>query len=63
MAKLITTYWRAGSDAYLEQWRRETTKCSKDLQKEVDVAAERLETAFSEERLSELVSNKGLEQT
>jgi hypothetical protein len=50
----------AGGDAYLEQWRRETTKCSKDLQKEVDDAAKKLETVFTDERLAVLVRDKGL---
>jgi len=51
----------AGTDAYLEQWRREEAKCGKDLQAAVDQAAEKLEQVFSDERLAELVRNGGLE--
>ncbi|MGB0495324.1 MAG: virulence factor [Kangiellaceae bacterium] len=50
----------AGSDAYLEQWRKEITKCSDDLELEVEKASKKLETDFSDERLALLVTNKGL---
>jgi len=53
----------AGTDAYLEQWRREETKCGKDLQAAVDAAAENIETTFTDERLEELVRNGGLATT
>ena len=51
----------AGTDAYLEEWRREETKCGRDLQAAVDAAAEQLEQTFTDERLAELVRNGGLE--
>ncbi len=50
----------AGTDAYLEQWRREERACSKDLQSEVDAASEKLETDFDEERLRAMVKSGGV---
>ena len=52
----------AGTDAYLEQWRHEVTKCGKDLQATVDQAAAQLEQDFSDERLKSLIRNGGLEE-
>jgi ribosome-associated translation inhibitor RaiA len=49
----------AGTDAYLEQWRREVTNCGRDLQAAVDEAAAKLEREFDDARLDELVSNGG----
>ena len=49
----------AGTDAYLEQWRREVAKCGKDLQAAVDEAASKLEQDFDDARLKSLVSNGG----
>lgn len=49
----------AGTDAYLEQWRREVVNCGADLQAAVDEAAAKLEQEFDDERLEELVSNGG----
>ncbi len=51
----------AGTDAYLEQWRREESKCGKDLQAAVDEAAAKLEQTFTDDRLDSLVRNGGLE--
>jgi len=51
----------AGTDAYLEQWRREVSKCGKDLQAAVDEASSQLEQAYTDERLEELVKTGGLE--
>ena len=51
----------AGTDAYLEQWRREVVNCGKDLQAVVDEAAARLEQAYDDARLDVLVSNGGIE--
>ena len=50
----------AGTDAYLEQWRREEIKCGKDLQAAVDKAAAELESEFDDARLAELVTSGGL---
>jgi len=49
----------AGTDAYLEQWRREVINCGPDLQAAVDEAAAKLEQEFDDERLDELVKNGG----
>jgi hypothetical protein len=49
----------AGTDAYLEQWRREVVNCGPDLQAAVDEAAAKLEQEFDDERLDELVKNGG----
>jgi hypothetical protein len=51
----------AGTDAYLEQWRREVVNCGKDLQAVVDEAAARLEKAYDDARLNGLVSTGGVE--
>jgi len=50
----------AGTDAYLEQWRREVVNCGKDLQAVVDAAAADLEQAYDDARLETLVKNGGL---
>lgn len=51
----------AGTDAYLEQWRHEVSKCGNDLQSVVDEEAEKLEQAFPQERLKTLIRNGGAE--
>lgn len=51
----------AGTDAYLEQWRREVANCGRDLQAAVDAASGELEQAYDDARLEQLVSNGGLE--
>ena len=50
----------AGTDAYLEQWRREVIDCGADLQAAVDDAAAHLEQTYDDERLAALVKNGGL---
>lgn len=49
----------AGTDAYLEQWRRQEETCGKDLQVAVDALVEKLETEFDDERLKALVKSGG----
>jgi len=49
----------AGTDAYLEQWRREVVNCGPDLQAAADEAAAGLEQEFDDERLDILVKNGG----
>ena len=51
----------AGTDAYLEEWRREVVNCGRDLQVAVDEAAAALEQSYDDARLDVLVSNGGLE--
>jgi hypothetical protein len=48
-----------GSDAYLEEWRRETRPCGDDLEAEVAAEAERLEAAFPRETLLALTRAGG----
>ena len=50
----------AGTDAYLEQWRREVVNCGADLQAVVDAAAAELEQTYDDARLEVLVKNGGL---
>lgn len=56
---------RAGmgdTDAYVEQWRRETTDCpaDEDIQTQAEAIAEEYEVQFSDELLADIVRNKGL---
>lgn len=51
----------AGTDAYLEEWRREVKKCAADLQASVDEAAQDLETAYDDKRLEEMIRNGGVD--
>ena len=53
----------ARTDAYLEQWRQEAVNCGKDLQAVVDAAAARLEQAYDDDRLAELVRSGGSEES
>ena len=50
----------AGTDAYLEQWRREVVNCGKDLQAVVDEAAAKLEAHYDDDRLDALVKTGGV---
>ena len=49
----------AGTDAYLEQWRREVVNCGADLQAEVEAAAAALEARFDDDRLEALIKTGG----
>ena len=51
----------AGTDAYLEQWRREVSDCDGNLQAVVDTAAAELDQAYDDARLDALINNGGLE--
>ncbi|WP_282607213.1 virulence factor [Pelagibius sp. Alg239-R121] len=52
------------SDSYLEHWRRaEPSEVSDDLEVEATRAADALESAYTEDRLKELVTSGGLEPT
>ncbi len=50
-----------GTDAYLEEWRRETRDCGDDLAAEAGAEAARLEAAYPPERLARLAESLGLE--
>ena len=50
---------KAGTDAYLEEWRRDTVNCSADLEQAARIRAAELETVFDDERLAALVLASG----
>ena len=50
-----------GTDAYLEEWRREHCACGHDLEAEVAQELERLEAAFTDDVLERLVRANGKE--
>ncbi len=51
-----------GTDAYLEQWRREGRICGDDLETEVAAAAAQLEQDYPEDRLERLARASGQEE-
>ncbi len=51
---------KGSTDEYLEDWRREQTNCSDDLDAEVKKAATEIEDAIDTEALQALVKNKGI---
>ncbi|MCH2266849.1 MAG: virulence factor [SAR324 cluster bacterium] len=54
---------RQGSEAYLEDWRRQIETCQGDPQTIVETTAEELEARFSDDVLKALIKNKGLNPT
>jgi hypothetical protein len=50
-----------GTDAYLEEWRREPRTCGDDLDAEVEQEAEWLEAAYTDDILERLVRASGRE--
>ena len=53
---------RGTSNAYLADWQRSPPRpCADDLQSEAAAEAARLETAYSDERLEQLVRSKGVD--
>ncbi len=54
----------AGSDAYLEQWRRaDPVDCGDDLEAEAAAAARRLEADYDDTRLNRLIAAGGRDST
>jgi len=51
---------KGGSDAYMEDWRREYEDCGDELEAIAKEAATRLEAAFNDELLERMVKAKGL---
>ena len=53
---------KGGSEAYIAEWRRETTVFteSADLKAIAESEAERIENSYSDERLVELIRSHGL---
>lgn len=50
-----------GTDAYLEEWRRETRTCGDDLEAEVAQEVEWLDAAYADDVLARLVQTNGRE--
>jgi len=50
---------KGSTDEYLEDWRREQTSCSDDLDMEVKKAAKEIEDSFDQQALQAIVKNKG----
>ena len=52
----------AGTDAYLNDWRREAAgQCGDDLEAQAEAAAARLEAEYDRARVAKLVTNGGRE--
>jgi Virulence factor len=51
-----------GTDAYLEEWRREARACGDDLDSEVAAVAAQLEADYTDERLERLARASGEEE-
>ncbi|KAA3624821.1 MAG: hypothetical protein DWQ08_09965 [Proteobacteria bacterium] len=52
---------KGSTDAYLEEWRRDTTECRGDLDAAVRDRAADLEAAYDDERLATMVRTKGID--
>lgn len=50
---------KGSSDAYLEDWRRDSRACSDDLESEAAAAAQALEAAMSDEELERITKAGG----
>ena len=52
---------KGGSDAYIAEWRRETSRCDADgeLRQIAEREVVRLESEFSDDRLDALIRNHG----
>lgn len=53
---------KGSTDAYLEEWRRETSECAGDLDAAVKARVDELEAAFDDERLAGLIRAKGVDE-
>lgn len=53
---------KGSSDAYMEDWRRDRSPCSGDLQAEADAAAAELIAAWDDETLEALTKAKGVSE-
>lgn len=53
---------KGSSDAYMEDWRRDRSPCSADLQAEADAAAAELISAWDDESLEALTKAKGVSE-
>ena len=50
---------KAGTEAYLEEWRRVSEPCGDDLKSAVEARAAELEAAYDREKLIGLIRNHG----
>lgn len=50
---------KGGTDAYLEEWRRESTEISGELETAARTRVNELEEAYDDERLTALIRGKG----
>lgn len=50
---------KGSSDAYLADWRRVSRECGPDLAAETEAEAARLEAAYSDERLEQMIKAQG----
>jgi len=53
---------KGSSDAYMEDWRRDRSPCSADLQAEADAAAAELVEQWNDETLEALTKAKGISE-
>lgn len=53
---------KGSSDAYMEDWRRDRSACSANLQDEADAAAAELIAAWDDESLEALTKAKGVSE-
>jgi hypothetical protein len=51
----------AGSDEYLNEWRRVSEDCDDDLEAVAEAAARDLDTAYPPERLRAIIDNGGID--
>lgn len=51
-----------GTDAYLQEWRRESRPCGDDLAAQVAAAVARIEQDYPDERLERLIRASGEEE-
>jgi hypothetical protein len=52
---------KGGTDAYLEEWRRESEPCGEDLQAAADAAAADFESRYSDSDLDALAKARGID--
>lgn len=52
---------RMGSEEYLDDWQRTYQDCIGDLEELANAEAERLEAQYSNDRLEQLVKNRGVD--
>lgn len=53
---------KGGTDAYLEEWRREAEPCGDDLQAAADAAVAEFEARYSDADLDALAKARGVDQ-